>query len=82
MEKEDVKAVLEKKGYEFPEFKDRSARTKFVKGHGYDPDLLLTDTVGLAKIVSRMGGDWERFVPECPAPVAQKRKGKKKRKKK
>ena len=69
----EIKKVLVAKGYLFPKssFKTQAARSKFVAEHGYDPDLLLVDTVSLA---DKVGPGWEKFVAEYSKPMSAKRK--------
>ena len=55
-----VQKTLEKRGYEFPKFKDANERAEFIGKHGYDPAILLNTA---RRALDGAGPGWENAFP-------------------
>jgi len=56
----EVKRALKAKGYKLPEFKSADQRAKFIGKHGYDPSILINQTI---RMIDATGEGWEERIP-------------------
>jgi hypothetical protein len=59
---DEIKKALKAKGYKLPEFKDSNERAKFVAKHGYDPGIVINQTIRMIDATGMAEG-WEERIP-------------------
>jgi hypothetical protein len=58
----EVKRALKAKGYKLPEFKTADQRAKFIGKHGYDPRIVIIQTIRMVDATGMAEG-WEERIP-------------------